>query len=147
MKHQRVSVKLTVVLGIHADANDLGELYTAPCDVVLAITSIVQPDLLFVSKERLGILTDPNVQGPPDLVIEIISPSSTKTDQDTKRKLYEQYRVQNYWIFEPLERWARAYALGADGAYELVAEAHGDATFSAPPFLDLTIRLADLWGA
>jgi len=145
-KHQRVSFNLTLVLGGHVKAYGLGEVFTAPCDVLLAITSIVQPDLLFVSRERLSIITDPNIQGAPDLVVEIISPPSTKTDQDTKRMLYEQYRVQNYWIFEPLERWARAYALGADGSYELVAEAQGDATFSAPPFQDLVIRLSDIWG-
>jgi Uma2 family endonuclease len=146
-KHQRVSFRLSLVVGNHVEAGDLGEVYTAPFDLLLANGAVVQPDLLFVAKDRLGIITDANVQGPPDLVIEIISPSSTKTDQDTKRQLYEEYRVKNYWIFEPLERWVRAYALSADGLYELVAEAQGDETFTAPPFPDLTIRLADVWGA
>jgi Uma2 family endonuclease len=145
-KHQLASINLSIVLGTHVKGNMLGVLLAAPSDLVLANLSIVQPDLLFISKDRLSIVTDANVQGPPDLVIEIISPSSTKTDQDTKRQLYEEYKVKNYWIFEPLERWVRAYALGADGLYELVAEAHGDETFSAPPFPDLTIRLADIWG-
>jgi Uma2 family endonuclease len=147
IKHQRVSFRLSLALGNHVEAEDRGEVFTAPSDLVLANLSIVQPDLLFIGKGRLGILTDANVQGPPDLVIKIISPSSTKTDQDTKRTLYEQYEVQNYWIFEPLERWVRAYALGADGAYELVAEAYGDETFSAPPFANLAIRLSDIWSA
>jgi Uma2 family endonuclease len=147
IKHQRVATQLTIVVGGHVEGRDLGEVFTAPCDVKLADISIVQPDVLFVSKARLGILTDPNVQGAPDLVIEVISPSTTKTDQETKRKLYEQYGVRHYWIFEPLERWVRAYSLGADGAYALVAEAAGDATFSAPPFPDLAIPLGRLWGA
>jgi Uma2 family endonuclease len=145
-KHQLASINLSIVLGTHVKANSLGLLLAAPCDLLLANGAVVQPDLLFVSKARLDIIADANVQGPPDLVIEIISPSSTKTDQDTKRQLYEEYKVENYWIFEPLERWVRAYGLGADGLYELVAEAHGDETFSAPPFPDLTIRLADVWG-
>lgn len=147
IKHQWTTTQLTIVVGTHVGDNDLGHVYTAPCDVVLSFISVVQPDLLFISRERLGILTDPNVQGAPDLVVEVISPSSTKTDQETKRKLYEQYGVKHYWIFEPIQRWVRAYELGADGTYELVAEAAGDATFSAPPFPGLAIPLARLWGA
>src|SRR3954454_21132687 len=91
-KHQLASINLSIVIGTHVKANALGMLLAAPCDLKLAFTAVVQPDLLYISKGRLGIVTDANVQGPPDLVIEIISPSSTKTDQDTKRQLYEQHK-------------------------------------------------------
>lgn len=144
-KHQRVAFNLGLVLGWHNRAGRLGRVYAAPFDVLLAFTSIVQPDLLFIRRDRLSILTAANVQGAPDLVIEIISPSSTKTDQETKRDLYAKYGVKYYWIVEPLAEWIRAYELGADGLYELVAEAHGSETFSASPFTDLQISLADLW--
>jgi Uma2 family endonuclease len=76
---------------------------------------------------------------------EIISPSSTRRDQETKRDLYARYKVPYYWLAHPIEEWVRAYELGADGAYELVAEGHGREAFSAPPFPDLTIQLAELW--
>jgi Uma2 family endonuclease len=145
LKHQWTATQLTAVLVNHVGENNLGHVYAAPSDVLLANSSIVQPDLLFISRARLHILTEPNVQGPPDLVIEVISPSSTRTDQETKRALYEKYGVKYYWIFEPTEHWVRAFELGADGVYELVAEASGDAPFSAPPFPDLTIALARLW--
>ena len=114
--------------------------------MLLADPSVVQPDLLFIKRDRLHILTEPNVKGAPDLVVEVISPSSTKTDQEIKRALYAKYGVPHYWMFEPVEQWVRAFELGSDGAYELVAEASGDMLFSAPPFSDLTIPLTRLWG-
>jgi len=144
-KHQRVSGNLFFELTGYNRVRRLGRVYSAPFDIVLAFTSIVQPDLVFVSRERLSLLTAANLQGAPDLVVEIISPSSTKTDQETKRDLYAKYGVKYYWIVEPLAEWIRAYELGADGLYELVAEAHDRETFAAPPFSELQISLADLW--
>src|SRR4051812_27870361 len=85
IKHQWTATQLTIVVGSHVGANDLGHVYAAPCDVFFSRASIVQPDLLYISRDRLGILTEPNVQGAPDLVVEVISPSSTKTDLETKR--------------------------------------------------------------
>ena len=146
MKHQWTATQLTIVVGGHVGEHRLGHVYAAPTDVLLAEPSVVQPDLLFIRRDRLHILTEPNVKGAPDLVVEIISPSSTKTDQEIKRALYEKYGVPHYWMFEPVERWVRAFELGADGAYELVAEASGNMLFSAPPFSDLRIPLARLWG-
>jgi len=116
-----------------------------PFAVRLGSTTEVLPDLLFISHERRLILTDTRVEGAPDLLIEVISPKSKKIDQIFKRDLYAKYGVRYYWIVEPLAEWIRAYELGADGLYELVAEAHGREAFSAPPFSDLQISLSDLW--
>lgn len=146
-KHQRVTTRLTSALDLHTRQNRLGEVVTAATDVALANSSIVQPDILYISLARRSIITEPNVQGAPDLVVEVISPPSTKTDKETKRDLYAKFGVPHYWVVEPTEEWVRAYDLGADGFYELVAEAHGRDVFSAPPFPDLTIQLADLWDA
>lgn len=143
--HQRAATRLASILDFHARDLNLGEVYAAPFDTVFSNISVVQPDVLFIRKDRLHILTDANVQGPPDLVIEVISPSSTATDQTVKRQLYAQYGVPHYWQAHPLEHWIRAFELrGAD--YVLVAEGRGDTTFSAPPFPDLSIRLTELWG-
>src|SRR5690349_19786126 len=129
-KHQRATTNLTTTLNVHTRSGRLGEVFTAPTDVVLANTSIVQPDILYISRERRAIITEPNIQGAPDLVVEVISPSSTKTDQETKRDLYAKYGVLHYWVVEPTEEWVRAYDLGADGIYELVAEAQGSDDFA-----------------
>jgi Uma2 family endonuclease len=144
-KHQRVATNLTTFVNFHVLTRRLGEVFTAPYDVRLAWSDIVQPDLVFVSRQRAHVVTAARIDGAPDLAVEIISPSSIKTDQETKRNLYAKYGVKYYWIIEPLEQWIRAYELGADGLYELVAEAHGSEAFSAPPFIDLQISLRDLW--
>jgi Uma2 family endonuclease len=144
-KHQRTTTRLTSTLDLHTRAGRLGEVFTAPFDVVLANDAIVEPDIVYVSRARRRILTDPNVQGAPDLVVEVISPSTTRRDQETKRDLYARYGVRYYWLAHPVQEWVRAYELGKDGAYELVAEGHKDEAFSAPPFPDLTIQLAELW--
>jgi Uma2 family endonuclease len=115
------------------------------CGVVLSAETLVVPDLLFVSRERLSILGEQYIEGAPDLLAEILTSSSASLDQVLRRSLYARYGVKHYWLAHPIEEWVRAYELGADGSYELVAEAHKNEVFSAPPFPDLLIRLSDLW--
>ena len=145
IRHQNVSIVLSSRLFGHVKEGRRGRVFAAPTDVYLADDAIVEPDILFISRARLNIITAQHVRGAPDLVVEIISPSSTRTDQETKRDLYARYGVKHYWLAHPLEEWVRAYELGEDGAYELIAEGHKDDAFSAPPFPDLTIQLGELW--
>jgi Uma2 family endonuclease len=100
-KHQSVSVNLSSVMAPFARRHKLGKVLTAPCDVILSDENVVQPDLLFVSRARAGIVTDLNIQGAPDLLVEILSESSRKKDEVIKRKLYERFGVQEYWIVDP----------------------------------------------
>ncbi len=72
-KHRKISRELEFEILKFVKANDLGEVFYAPCDVYLDDENIVQPDILFVSGERLNIIGEKNIQGAPDLVIEIIS--------------------------------------------------------------------------
>jgi Uma2 family endonuclease len=78
------------------------------------------------------------------LVIEILSPSSARTDRHVKLQLYARHGVLHYWIVDPDGRSVEAYTL-AEGRYVLAARAAGDATFAAPPFVDLAIPLGSLW--
>ena len=73
----------------------------APYDVILTDENIVQPDILFVSNERLGIIGEANISAPPDLVIEILSPSTRNKDLEIKRKVYAGFGVREYWIVDP----------------------------------------------
>ena len=100
-KHQRISMNLSVAFSIFLKKNKIGEVFHAPYDVIFSDTNIVEPDILFVSAERAMIVTEKNIQGAPDLVIEILSPSTRKTDEITKRKLYEHYGVGEYWVVDP----------------------------------------------
>ena len=104
--HQRCSIRLSVILSLHVTQHELGEVYTAPFDVILDPENsdpeiLVKPDLLFVSKGRLQIITSENVQGSPDLIVEILSPSTANTDRDQKFKIYQEAKVSHYWIIDP----------------------------------------------
>ena len=115
VKHQRMVHKLVLLLW-RVEAAGLGVALPAPMDVVLSEGDVVEPDLLFIAKERLGIVTEDNVQGAPDLVVEIISEGSRKRDVITKRHIYERYGVRFYWLVDPEEETVRVFEL-KDGAY------------------------------
>ena len=103
LKHQKVSAQLYIHLRRFIDERALGTLLYAPCDVYLSDTNVVQPDLLFVSRQREHLLSDgQKVQGAPDLVIEILSPSSVETDRGAKRDLYGAHGVMEYWLVDPI---------------------------------------------
>ena len=100
-EHQSVQANLGAAMHIFTRTNDLGRVYFAPFDVVLSEHDTLQPDLLFVSKDRLDIITEDNVQGAPDLVVEIRSPSTARQDWTVKRELYARHGVREYWLVDP----------------------------------------------
>src|SRR6266851_2987465 len=87
-KHQTIVGNLHMALRQFVDNRGLGKIFLAPFDVVFGERTAVQPDLLFIRKSRLSILTDLNVQGAPDLVIEVLSPSTASFDRETKLQVY-----------------------------------------------------------
>jgi Uma2 family endonuclease len=99
-RHQSVSMSLTWALKACLETSHRGVLFAAPFDVVFSDLDVVEPDLLYISRERLDILTDQHVRGAPDLVVEILSPGTRKTDEMTKRKLYERFGVIEYWVVD-----------------------------------------------
>jgi Uma2 family endonuclease len=145
-KHQRSSSRLHNVLGPFIEENRLGFLYSAPFDVILSDEDVVQPDLLFVSKERSSIEKDEGIIGAPDLVVEILSDSSRKTDESVKRKLYEWAGVQEYWIVDPVLESVKVYRMKGD-AYERTAELSTEAgdRLETPLLPGLTIDLARIF--
>lgn len=98
--HQTISKRLVRLLLEQVEDQGKGQVYDAPYDVVLSEHNVVQPDLLFVSKDRLGIIGKANVQGSPDLIIEILSESTEDWDRITKRRVYSQYGVRELWIVD-----------------------------------------------
>ncbi len=115
--HQRNQVKLGTRMSFFAEEKDLGEVYF-DFDVALSDTDTVRPDLLFVSKERLHIITEDNVRGAPDLVVEIRSPSTARQDWTVKRELYARHGVKEYWLVDP--EAATVAVLLLDGKVERV---------------------------
>lgn len=99
--HQRIVLELATLLHTFVEERRLGVVLPAPCDVVLSDTDVVQPDLLFVAAERAHIIVPENVRGAPDLVVEVLSPSSAKRDRTQKRALYAKHAVREYWQVDP----------------------------------------------
>ncbi len=108
--HQIVSMNLSIALGSFIVQNKLGRLLAAPMDVRFTPHDIVQPDLLFIHQERLSIIQK-IVEGAPDLVIEIKSPSNTSTELQYKKYLYEMGGVQEYWLVNIETKTIRQYEL------------------------------------
>jgi Uma2 family endonuclease len=142
--HQRVSRNLNEILGAHARTRGLGEVLYAPLDVILANTTIVQPDLIFIAPAHASRVSRRGIEGAPTLAVEILSPSTTTIDRSRKLQLYARHGVPYYWIVDPDARVLEAYEL-AEGRYRLVTRAAGDAAVSLPPFPDLALVPDSLW--
>ncbi len=99
--HQHISGSLYLILGAFVREHSLGKVYFAPFDVVLSDANVVQPDLLFVSNARADIITPDNIQGSPDMVVEILSPATAERDRTVKLDLYARHGVKEYWIVDP----------------------------------------------
>jgi len=142
--HQIVSVRLLTALHRHVEARRLGLVLHAPLDVILSDTTIVQPDLVYLDRERLPALRRRGVEGPPTLVIEILSPTTAATDRGRKRALYARYGVPNLWLVDPDARVIDAYVLRG-GEYALAVRAAGGQPLDLPPFADLGLVPDSLW--
>lgn len=145
-QHQLVSRNLQFTIHQFAREHGLGEIFAAPIDLILAATTVAQPDLVFVSQERRAIVTNRGIEGAPDLVVEILSSTTTKTDRTTKARLYARYGIRHYWILDPESRNLEAYELSGN-AYHLASTLTGESTFSPSLFPGLTIPLADVWAS
>lgn len=144
IKHQRISGHLYLILANHIFANHLGDIYTAPTDLILAPTTVAQPDLIFIGNDRRHIVTERAIEGSPTLLIEILSPSTNRTDRLTKAQLYAKHQVPHYWLVDSDQQTLEAYDLVRDH-YDLVVSAKDAEVFTPSLFPDLSIRLADLW--
>lgn len=142
-KHQRISGNLYGLLFEFVKKNKSGILLSAPTDVVLSELDVVQPDLLFVSRARASIITEDNIQGAPDLVVEILSESTRRTDEIIKRKLYQQHGVQEYWIIDPDLDTVKVYRMVNQAytrAIELTLEAQDRVTNPLFPGWELPLK-------
>jgi Uma2 family endonuclease len=121
-KHQRVVTNVTYWIRSYLEEHPLGEVYVGPLAVVFTPANFVQPDLLYVSHERLHrYMTRRELTGAPDLVVEVLSPSTRHVDQGAKLRLYERFGVPEYWMLEPLRDAVRVYRW-RDGRLVLSAE-------------------------
>ncbi|MDE2812290.1 MAG: Uma2 family endonuclease [Gemmatimonadota bacterium] len=145
LEHQRIGIRLGALLHGFVQERSLGEVFHAPCDVVLSNTDVVQPDLLFVSNERAHLLLGgDNVRGAPDLVVEIFSPSTAGRDRTLKRALYAKYGVKKYWLVDPDAWTVTVLRLGED-AFEVEAIYGEGQTMTSPTLAGFSVGLKEIF--
>ena len=142
--HQTILKKLFLILDDYVTSQRLGETRFAPLDVVLSEEDVVQPDILFISKERSYIITERNIQGAPDLVIEILSPGTAERDRGLKQKLYAKYGIGEYWMVDPEERSIEVMKLGEVG-FETARVYKVGESLSSPLLRGLSVNLSEVF--
>ncbi len=142
--HQRLVLSLGTLFNIFVSTRNLGRVYIAPFDVVLSDTIVVQPDVMFVSNERSHIITEDNIRGAPDLVVEILSPSNVRNDTEVKREFYERHGVKEYWIFDPYARNITVLLLGENG-YEISGIYGEGQTLTSPTLPGFSLNMDDIF--
>ena len=125
--------------------NRLGRVFVSSTDVVLTDTNTFQPDLFFISNERAEIITPENIQGAPDLVIEILSPSTRSRDWGIKRDLYAEHGVKEYWLASTDEERIWVLLLGENGLYEVIAVYDRNDTLTSPTLSGFSLNLNDVF--
>jgi Uma2 family endonuclease len=137
--HQDIVLQLALLLSGYVKAHHLGKVYVAPVDVILGPTTVVQPDVLFVRSEHREIVTDQNIQGPPDLCVEVLSPGTESIDREHKNVLYARYGVPEYWIVDPMRQTVSVYTL-EQGRFAFRGEMSGDDLVTSSIVVGLELR-------
>lgn len=142
--HQRIVGNLHGYLWQHVRQHGLGEVFVAPYDVVFSHYTVLEPDVLFVSKARLPQITEDNLAGPPDLVAEVLSETTRRIDRDIKMKQYALHGVGEYWLLDPEAKTVEIFRLERD-EYKLIARLGFSETLSSPLFPGFRLPVASLW--
>ncbi len=142
--HQRASRKLERILEDYFwQVDPDGEIFDAPLDVTLPDFNVVQPDILYISGQQ-NILTETRIDGPPALVVEVLSTSTARKDRLQKMRIYQEAQVQHYWLVDPQQKTLECFAW-REGVYALVASGMDEDVVEHPNFAGLSIALKSLW--
>jgi len=143
-RHQEISGNLGFIVRRFVKKQNSGKVYNAPIDVVFSSVNVVQPDIVFISKNRLRIIKEKGIFGAPDWIIEIVSPSSDKIDIKLKRDLYERFGVREYWIVYPDDEKVEVYLL-KEGRYKLKGTFSKDETLEVKVIENLKVNLKEIF--
>ena len=142
-RHQKIVMNIGFLIRLYLEGHPIGEMYSVPMDDILSNVDVVEPDVQYISHQRLAQLEPSDwIKGAPNLVVEVASPSTRKRDATIKRNLYERYGVDEYWIVDPVDDTIQVYRL-VHGRYWLaaaLARERGDVlTTPLLPGLDLPL--------
>jgi len=141
--HSYADRALSAILYQYVTDNTFGQLF-GDVDTIFGENDVRRPDLIFFSKSRLHLVGDNAMEGPPDLCVEIISPSSIVIDREDKFEQYAAGGVAHYWIVDPLSKTAEGYVL-QDQKYIETGRGSDSDVLRLPPFALLDIPLQLLW--
>lgn len=142
--HQRILFKLAQIIAAYVNENKSGEVLVAPVDVILSMTDVVQPDIIFVARERMNIITKKNIVEAPDLVVEIISEHTETIDRKKKKQLYERHGVKEYWIVDPDAKTIEQYLLEGK-TFMSKSTAGQDETLTSPLLKEYMVATNDVF--
>ena len=147
-RHQEISKNLLFEIEHFLRTNPLGEIFAAPYDVVFSQEppQVVVPDLVFVAAEHLSLITEKNLQGVPDLLVEILSPTTATIDHRVKHSLYERVGVPEYWIVDPERNSVQVFRLSGGRYAEALEFGLGD-RLETPLLPGLSIPLSEVFPA
>ena len=147
-RHQEISGNLFEIIRHFLRTNPLGKVYAAPVDVVFSQEppQVVEPDLVFVATEHLSLITEKNLQGVPDLLVEILSPTTSLRDRREKLALYERFGVPEYWIVDPERTTIQVFRLSGERYAEALEFGLGD-RLETPLLPGLSIPLSEVFPA
>lgn len=143
-RHQGAIGNLYRIVANYLMEHPIGKIYLSPIDLILSPTNVVQPDILYLSMEKVDFVTERGIEGPPSLVVEVLSSGTEKIDRGTKSRLYAEFGVPHYWLIDTEEKRLETFRLSkgqfrALSSFASKAEAHSDL------FPDLTFCVTDLW--
>jgi Uma2 family endonuclease len=142
--HQTVSRLLQYALMTQLEHTGVAFIFNAPIDVILSDTTIVQPDLAIVRQSRVELLSRRGIEGPPDVVVEILSPSSKGQDEFLKKSIYSRFGIPEYWLIDGDHGFISIFR--AEGsAYRLHQRLDRASTLTSPGFPELSIPLAPIF--
>ena len=140
-RHQRIIRLLTKSLETYLEKSPLGEIFLSPMDVVMGEGEVYQPDILFILESNQKIIEDTKINGIPDMIVEVLSPSNAYYDLVVKKKIYEQCGVKEYWIVDPLQNTLDLYVLHNNKfQHKIQIEKKGKIPSEIFPGLDLDLE-------
>ncbi len=116
--HQEAVTNLSTFINNYTKEKQLGDCYVSPIDVFFDKYNNTQPDILFIKTDRLFIVSNDGIMGHPDLIVEVLSPSTYRNDRSVKKDLYCEFGVSEYWIVDPKNQAIEVYTL-EDNTYTL----------------------------
>lgn len=146
-RHQTVSRRLQYELMQQLEEAGLALVFDAPTDVILSDHDVVQPDLAIVGATRKHIVSERGIEGPPDIVVEILSPGTRVLDRRVKSVTYARFGVPEYWIVDPDLGHIEQYRLDASGSYGAPERFDRASTLGTPSFTEVSVDLAKVFRA